>query len=287
MIKALLTLVAALWLALPAQAQGLPEWVDPYLNDLTGVLTDAQAGEIRDALRAADSDPGVEMTAVIIGRRADYAPGSTLEGFAKDLFNAWGVGDARRNDGILILVALEDREVRIQLGRAYPPVYDGRAQRVIDAMMLPEFRAEAYGAGLLAGVNGARDHVARPFREAAQVTETSGLPPVPDAGGFPWEIGAFLAIVAAVFGLKQRNRIADAVARRRPCPNCGAMGVEIVTRTTREPGETTAGERVISRHCPSCDWHQDRVQPLPSHSAHDSDGGRGGSSGGGGASGRW
>jgi uncharacterized protein len=290
MARLLLAFLAVLALALPVQAQSLPDPISPYLNDLAGVIDADTAAQITVELRAADIDPGVEIAVVTLRSRQDHAPGSTLEGFGKALFNHWGVGDAARNDGILIVVLTEDREVRIALGAAYPPVYDGRAQRVIDALILPEFQQGNLGAGILAGAIGARDHIARPLREGAQVTTDSGLPAVPKSG-FPWDVAAFVAFVAGLIGFKARNGIADAIARRRPCPRCGAMGVEILRRTTLEPGETTEGQHVTLRYCPHCDWESPRYRAIPSLNSQRDQGGRsgfgGGSSSGGGASGRW
>ena len=288
MARLLHVLSIVLALAVPAAGQGLPDPVSPYLNDLAGVIDAPTAERITQELRAADTDPGVEIAIVTLPSRQTLMPGSTLEGFAKALFNQWGVGDSDRDDGILIVVLTEDREMRIALGSAYPPVYDGRAQRVIDALILPEFGQGNFGAGLLAGAIGARDHIARPFRTGASVTPDSGIPQPP--AGFPWDIAAFVTFVLGIFGLSMRNRVSDAIARRRPCPTCGARGIVIESRTTSEPGETTPGQRVITRRCPHCDWHSDRYQPIPSLSAQ-SDSGRsgfgGGSSSGGGASGRW
>jgi uncharacterized protein len=286
----LLALLAIVALALPLGAQSLPDWVSPHLNDFAGVIDTDSAAKITAELQAADTDPGVEIAVVTLRRRADHAPGSTLEGFAKDLFNHWGVGDATRNDGILIVVLVEDREMRIALGAAYPVIYDGRAQRVIDALILPEFGNGNYGAGILAGVIGAREHIARPFVEGAQVTGDSGLPAVP-GGGIRWDIVAFVTTLVAMLGFSMRRLIGDMVVRRRPCPNCGARGIQIERATSIEPGETTKGEHRTRHLCPNCNWHRDRIGPIPSLSdqrKHSSRSGMGGGrSSGGGASGRW
>lgn len=265
-----------------AHTQTLPDWVSPHLNDFAGVIDPDAAVQIVAELISADIDPGVEIAAVTLRSRHDFAQGSTLEGFAKDLFNHWAVGDTTRNDGILIVVLTEDREVRIALGRAYSPVYDGRAQRVIDALILPEFQAGNYGAGVLAGAIGARDHIARPLREGAEVTADSGLPPVPSTG-FPWEFAGFAALIAAVFGFMNRGRIGDSITRRRPCPSCGKMGVEILRETK--------ANAIIRRHCPHCEWTHDRIDTSVTADRNDNGPDRndfgGGSSSGGGASGRW
>jgi uncharacterized protein len=56
------------------------------------------------------------------------------------VFNAWGIGDAERNDGVLILVAKSDRRVRIALGKGYSSRDDQAMQRVIDEEIVPYFQ---------------------------------------------------------------------------------------------------------------------------------------------------
>ena len=56
------------------------------------------------------------MTIITLESQAPYAPDETLEEFATNLFNNWGIGDAARNDGILVLVLPDDRAMRIELG---------------------------------------------------------------------------------------------------------------------------------------------------------------------------
>jgi uncharacterized protein len=230
----------------------------------------------------------MQITVVTIESLARYNA-TSIEAFATRLFNAWGIGDATRNDGILILVAVADRTVRIELGVGYPPVHDGRALRVIDALMLPEFRDGRLAAGIEAGVTGAVEHIARPFRAGNPVTETSGIPAPPST--FPWDFAAFIAFVLALIGWKARGAVADMMVARRPCPRCGNRHVEGSRRVTEEATAKSGGAGIWHRACPSCDWSEDRPYRIaPTRSSGSGGGGGsfgGGRSGGGGATGRW
>jgi hypothetical protein len=62
-----------------------------------------------------------------------------IESFATNLFNAWGIGDAERNDGVLLLVARDDRLVRIELGAGYDPFDEGRLWTVFNEHILSDF----------------------------------------------------------------------------------------------------------------------------------------------------
>ena len=288
-LRALALLLA---LALPGAARDLPPPLTPYVSDFADVLDDDAEARLTDRLRALRTDPGVEVAVVTVARLADHG-GKALEPFATALFNAWGIGDATANDGVLILLAVEDRAARIELGAGYPPVWDNRALRVMDVLMVPRFAAGDYAAGLEDGLQGLEDYILRPFKAGVHVSGTDDMPALP-GGGFAWDLLAFFGFVAAIFGFqfwRARHRIGDRVAVLRPCPSCGGSGVVLETTVLREPGETAPGERRATRRCPSCGWHRDRHDPMPSLSAQrrsESGGGFGGGrSSGGGASGRW
>jgi uncharacterized protein len=293
-------LILALVLPVAAAAQTYPAYTSLAVNDFAGVLDDAAEARIAALVDDARRDPGVEITVVTIPRVATYAPGQTLEAFATGLFNAWGIGSRATNDGILILLSVEDRAVRIELGGAYPPVYDGRALRVIDVVMLPPFRQGDWAGGIETGVTAAVEDIARPFRAGASVTETSGIG---DGGGFP----GFL-----IFVIEAAVVAAAALAWfvfRRPhprCPSCGKRGIVRHEEVMDAPTETVPGNGRETRRCPACGWSEVRAYSIPSladaaraaaagaadrhrHGGGGSGGGSfgGGSSSGGGASGRF
>ncbi|MFN3937149.1 MAG: TPM domain-containing protein [Gemmobacter sp.] len=280
-----------LWLPLVAQAEVFPEPASVFVTDLADVVDPETEDRLTAMLEAARRDPGTEIAVVTIRSRRDWGESASIEGFATGLFNAWGIGDATRNDGILILIAVADREARIALGAGYPPVFDGRAHRIIETEMLPAFREGRYGEGLVAGVQGVVDRIARPHR-AGQIPTDS---PAPEGGGFPWDLAAFGGFLALMASWAMRRQIGDQIARARRCPSCGRRWVQLARRTTRDPTETEPGEAVRELVCPDCDWRETRHYPIPDLATQrarsdtaSSDGGFGGGrSSGGGATGRW
>lgn len=286
-------LAVLLALAGAGVAQDLPAPLSPYVSDFAGVLDDAAEARLTERLTALRRDDRVEVAVVTLDRLADHG-GAALEPFATALFNAWGIGDATRNDGILVLLVVGDRAARIELGAGWPPVWDNRAQRVMDVAMVPAFAKGDYAEGLEAGVDGLANYLIRPYRDGTPVQGTEGMPDVP-GGGWGADLLAFLAFVAAGFawvGWRGRAGLGDVLARVRPCPACGGRGVVVDRATVTEPGETTEGAVTITRRCPSCGWHRDRGEVVPSlarQRARSSGGGGfgGGRSSGGGASGRW
>ena len=95
--------------------------------------------------------------------------GRSIEAYALDLANGWRLGDAQRNDGLLLLVAPNERKVRIEVGRGLEAsVRDEEAAAIIRNAILPKFRESDFEAGVEAGVEGlAREVTPIPMKEAA------------------------------------------------------------------------------------------------------------------------
>jgi uncharacterized protein len=91
---------------------------------------------------------GAEIAVVTI-RSLEGAP---IEDYAVELFERWGIGGEGQDNGVLLLVAVEDREIRIEVGYGLEPVItDSRAGRMIREVIAPELSEGDYDAGLTAG----------------------------------------------------------------------------------------------------------------------------------------
>lgn len=148
----ILLLVFLLWGFTPAGQTGLPTYAELYVNDYANVIDDTTEEGIRTLLQQLKTEKDIEMTVLTIGRMSDYGDYSEIEPFATELFNLWGIGDPVRNDGVLLLVAVEDRQMRIELGAGYDSSYNSEMQNVIDEFMLPRFREEDFSKGIAEGV---------------------------------------------------------------------------------------------------------------------------------------
>jgi uncharacterized membrane protein YgcG len=131
---------------------GYPEPTDPYINDYAGLLSNEDAVDIRTLFTNLKREHGVEATVVTINSIRDYDRGDkTIESFASNLFNTWGIGDKERNNGVLILVAVNDRKMRIEVGSGYGDSQDANMQEVINEHMLPNFKREQYSYAIYRG----------------------------------------------------------------------------------------------------------------------------------------
>ena len=272
-------------LPLAGLAQGLPDPLSDTVSDYADLLPPEAEARVDAALRKGREETGVHVVVVTMERIADYGGADQrIDDFAKGLFNAWGIGDKDRNDGILILVSRADREVRIALGAGYEVIWDNAAQRVIDRYFLPAFRDDRYSDGIEAGVPATFDLIARPY--------VAGNPPPEKpfdlASLIPLLMGGLVAL--GVIGAAFNRQIGNLVYRAKACPNCGSRGMRrtmniLTPATTKTEG---TGERRIL--CPSCGTERTEqyVVPRLGRSSSSSGGGfGGGSSSGGGASGRW
>jgi uncharacterized protein len=263
--------------AAQTQAQTMPEPPSDSLSDLAAVLTSAETDRIIRLLETTRAETGVQMVVVTMPSIDAFGgAGMRLDAYAKALFNAWGVGAADRNDGILMLVATEAREVRIALGAGYDAVYDGRAARVLSTAVLPEFRADRLAAGIEAGIIASRERLIAPFQDGRPVSLTEGFAEE-QSGLLPWlaGIGGIGGLIA--YGLLRRAR------SRRTCPRCSEQTLTRIKEVIDPPTADSSGTGLLHLHCTSCgfiDRQSYSISPQRS-GRRDGSGGSGGSSSGG------
>lgn len=148
-----LFLVFAVWVPIVVQAQTYPDYTETYVNDFADLLSDVDEDRIRDKLIELREKKDIEFTVVTINTMSDYGHSGAIEPFATGLFNYWGVGDAQRNDGVMMLIARFDREMRIEVGAGYGARMNKPMQIVIDSNILPYFRRDDYIGGIEEGVD--------------------------------------------------------------------------------------------------------------------------------------
>lgn len=161
-------ILVVIFLALPplAFAAQYPKPGDNYVNDFAGVLQPQTAGQLRERLEKFELRTGIEGTIVTVKSIGEYGTGDTsVESFATNLFNAWGVGNKPRNDGFMILVSIGDRRARIELGDGWGTLHNADMQRIISEVMVPRFKAGDYNGGIEAGTFATMRSLSSWFRE--------------------------------------------------------------------------------------------------------------------------
>ena len=147
---ALLLMIAAIFAydspAADAAGELLPKPAQrEYVVDTAGIVSAedrAQIEKIGEELRE-------KTKAEIVVVTVHTLDGADIESYANKLFRSWGIGDANQSNGVLLLIAKDDRKFRIEVGYGLEgEITDGRSGEILDKMK-PYFRDEKYSEGVL------------------------------------------------------------------------------------------------------------------------------------------
>jgi uncharacterized protein len=266
-----------LGLVSPVFAQTYPPSTNSWVYDFAGAISAADEAEITDLFRTLESETAVDAVAVVINSVADYQPGGELEEFAKGLFNHWQLGDVGIDDGVLLIVAVRDRQARVTIGDGFDNSYIAEAQAVIDSM-LPSFRAGDYSGGIKTGArevasrfrsldgtagDDASDSSSGPagggsaesVQEVAHEERRAGEGGIP--GGIWYAVGGGAALLG-VGGFVTGQRM-----KRRRCGQCGARTLSTSRRTLVLATEDHGGTDRVAQDCRQCGYHDDHEVSTP------------------------
>jgi uncharacterized protein len=135
-----------------AFAQELPQLTQP-VNDFARVIDPASAAALDSIVRSLENASG---DVIVVATVETYAPYADIREYAVKLFEnrGRGIGQRGRDNGLLVLLAVNEREVWVEVGYDLEQfITDGFAGETSRQYMVPEFRRGEYGAGLLAGVS--------------------------------------------------------------------------------------------------------------------------------------
>jgi uncharacterized protein len=183
-------------------AQKLPPKPEPprLVNDFTNTLSDLEADQLENKLVAFNDSTSTQIAVVII-RTLDGYP---ISDYAFQLGEAWGIGQARNNNGALLLIAMEDRELFIATGYGLEGALpDARAKRIVENDIKPFFKQEQYYAGINKGTDQMIAAVKGEYKEPVQrKSKERGLPL------FAIIIIFFVIMfLSRIFGAKQHARV--------------------------------------------------------------------------------
>ncbi|UCV04822.1 TPM domain-containing protein [Dechloromonas denitrificans] len=149
-------LLALLALCLPAllavaAAEAVPiPALTARVTDLTASLSAAQAGELEARLAAFEAKKGSQVVVLVLPTTQP----EPIEQFGIRLLDAWKIGRKGIDDGAILIVAKDDRRLRIEVGYGLEGVLnDATAKRIIDETITPKFKAGDLPGGIAAGVD--------------------------------------------------------------------------------------------------------------------------------------
>ncbi len=222
---------------------------EAFVNDRAGVFTPEERGALEQQLAAFKTNTGPELAVLIL----PSLQGGEINDFANRLFAQWELGLKGKDDGFLLLVAVEERTLRMEVGYGLEGVLtDAACGRIRDEFITPAFKEGKMAQGVIAGMQAVMETLTRAAAEGPLTSE----PPKEVTAGDGVKALLFLVILVVVF-------VILIVLGRKYGKNTG--------------GSTSSGARSSSG----------RSSSGSSSSGSSGHSGGGGRSGGGGASGSW
>ncbi|MFZ4375318.1 MAG: TPM domain-containing protein [Saprospiraceae bacterium] len=121
-----------------------------HISDPSNILDEETYNQIDSKLTFLEDSVGSEVALVMLPSIGEAVP----KDFAYKLFNLWGIGKKGLDNGLLILFVLDQKRVEFETGNGLESVLpDAICKRIITNELIPSFKNEAYGEGLLKGVN--------------------------------------------------------------------------------------------------------------------------------------
>jgi len=143
---------AALLLALASPASGevaVPP-LQARVTDLTGTLSASQLQTLDSQLRDFERAKGSQIAVLMLPSTQP----ETIEQYSIRVADAWKIGRARVDDGVILVVAKDDRKLRIEVGRGLEgAVPDALAKRIVSDIIAPHFKSGDFFGGIAAGTD--------------------------------------------------------------------------------------------------------------------------------------
>lgn len=182
-----------------------------YVQDYAGILSDTSKGQLNALGKELQEKTGAQFAVVVI----PSLNGSDLETLGLDILRTWGVGSAKKNDGMVFLVAVNDRKMRTEIGYGLEGIIpDGLSGEVQRQVIRPYFKDGNFEEGIKAGMFQYASLIAK--QSNATLTPIEGLAPITfDANGrdIPEKdidnmfffVVVFLFILFSIIGRKTRG----------------------------------------------------------------------------------
>jgi uncharacterized protein len=177
-----LGLVVALAFAVTARAQEPPPALTAPVNDFANVIDPSHERALDALIRSLQQASG---DVVVVATIDTFEPYGDIREYAVEMFEnrGRGIGQQGRDNGLLVLLAVNDRRVQVEVGYDLEEfVTDGFAGEVSRNQMVPEFRRGNYGAGLYAGVSAIVERIAQRRNVTLQGAPPQARPQAPRAG---------------------------------------------------------------------------------------------------------
>lgn len=251
-----------------------------YVSDQAGVFSSSQLADLEAMLNDLQRATTAELAVVTVKSTQP----DTIEQYAVNLFEKWGIGKKGRDNGVLLLLATDDREVKIEVGYGLEPVItDGTAGSILDRYVLPRFKQNDYADGLTDGAKAIANLIANDAQaQLSPQYQIKGrvvggiLPDFVQSPVIVLLVLGVLGVIVIFVGL------AGFITRR--CPKCGGRMWRF-DRVALHATEHAAGRGERVYQCRKCGYETSKEFTIPplGHQG----GGSGGTGGAGGMGPGW
>ncbi|MEG2377554.1 MAG: TPM domain-containing protein, partial [Clostridia bacterium] len=136
----LLLILATSALAIPAPTREF------YASDDAGVMSSATRDYIVSHGKAIAKDNGAQVVVATV----KSLEGQDIRDYGHELARSWGIGSGEKDNGVLILFALDERKIALEVGRSLEgALNDGKVGRLIDECAVPDFKNDNFDAGIM------------------------------------------------------------------------------------------------------------------------------------------
>ena len=163
-------------LLVPAWAQLAVPSLSARVTDFAGLLSAGERQRLEDKLARFEQEKGSQIAILIVPTTQP----ETIEQYGIRVAETWRLGRKGVDDGVLLLVARDDRALRIEVGYGLEGVIpDAVAKRIIEEIIVPRFRAGDYAGGLDAGVTALMERISGEALSPPRPVESRGGGPAP------------------------------------------------------------------------------------------------------------
>lgn len=144
-----------------------------YINDYIDLVDTSTKEKIVSIGKELEDKTGAQAIIVIV----DTIENDTIANYSNKLFRAWGIGEEDKDNGLLILLALEDRTYRVEVGRGLEgAIPDLLSSKVMDNEAKPYFQNDDYSTGLLNSYSYFADLIAEEYGTTLDKSQNISLP---------------------------------------------------------------------------------------------------------------
>jgi uncharacterized protein len=131
--------------AIPVFSLNVPSMSGP-VNDLAGILNNQEKSELQSFLGSVNTQTGVQLAILTL----PSLEGDSLESFSVKTAQQWGLGQKDEDNGVLLLVVMDDRSIRIEVGYGLEGLLtDMKSGLIIRNVIVPQFQRGNFGRGII------------------------------------------------------------------------------------------------------------------------------------------